>query len=279
MFLAPALVYFIGFKWYPMTQAALISLFEWDLLSPPRYVGLNNYISLVNDPVFHHALTSSFVYVIGTSVPVWGIALGLALVFNRPGRTRAAFRIIYFLPAIGSLVVVAILWKFLYHPLGLVNVLLSYVGVERIDWLTTQSTAMLALILAGIWRLAPYYMVIYLAALKGLPADYYEAASLDGANRWQQFRYLTLPLLKPTITLIIVISIIMNLRHFMNPMLMTGGGPGGATRVLPLLIYETGFQLSRMGLASAMSMVFFAIMLVITLFQLRIFRGMGTNDD
>ena len=138
---------------------------------------------------------------------------------------------------------------------------------------------MLALILAGIWRLAPYYMVIYLAALKALPHDCYEAARIDGANAWQQFRHLTLPLLKPTFALVAIVSIIMNLRHFMNPLLMTGGGPGGATRVLPLLIYETGFQLSRMGLASAMSMVFFVIMLAFTVVQLRVFRTVGANDE
>jgi multiple sugar transport system permease protein len=176
------------------------------------------------------------------------------------------------LPAVGSVVVVAILWKFLFHPLGLVNALLGYVGFERIDWLTSVQTAMLALIIAGIWRLSPYFMVIYLAGLKGLSAEYYEAAALDGANRWQQFRYITLPLLQPTIVLVVIVSVILSLRHFINPMLMTRGGPAGETRVLPLLIYETGFRFSRMGLASAMSMVFFAIMLVFTLIQLHIFR-------
>ena len=272
LFLGPALLYFAVFKWYPMTQAALVSLFEYDLISPPRYVGLRNYESLLTDTAFQHALASSARYVIGVAVPVWVLALAMALEFNRPGRIRAVFRVLYFLPAVGSVVVVAILWKFLFHPLGLVNALLGYVGFERIDWLTSVQTAMLALIIAGIWRLSPYFMVIYLAGLKGLSAEYYEAAALDGANRWQQFRYITLPLLQPTIVLVVIVSVILSLRHFINPMLMTRGGPAGETRVLPLLIYETGFRFSRMGLASAMSMVFFAIMLVFTLIQLHIFR-------
>lgn len=277
LFLAPSLAYFVVFKFYPMSQAALVSLFDYDLLSPPRFVGLGNFASLLTDPVFHHAITSSLTYVIGVSAPVWVFALGLGLVFNRPGRARAVFRVLYFLPAVSSLIVAAIVWKFLFHPLGLVNALLGNVGFDRIDWLTRLDTAMLALIIAGIWRTVPYFMVIYLAGLKGVPPDYYEAAALDGANAWQQFRYITLPLLQPTIALVVVVSVILTLRHFINPMLMTGGGPAGATRVLPLLIYETGFQFGKMGLASAMSMVFLVIVMVFTIFQLRLFRQMSQD--
>ncbi len=278
LFLAPALAYFVLFKWYPMTQAALVSLYAYDLLSPPRFLGLANYASIFTDPVFHEALLNSATYVVGVSVPVWVVALALGMEFNRPGRVRAFFRVVYFLPAIGSVVVIAILWKFLFHPLGLVNALLGSVGIGRIDWLTNSNTAMLALINAGIWRLVPTFMVVYLAGLKGLSHEYYEAAELDGANAWQKLRYITLPLLQPTIMLVVVYSVVLSLRHFINPMLMTGGGPGGATVVLPLLIYQTGFQFSRMGQASAMSMVFFAIMLVFTLLQLRVFRQLSTED-
>ncbi|MCC6419191.1 MAG: sugar ABC transporter permease [Gemmataceae bacterium] len=276
-FLAPSLVYFGVFKLYPMTQAALISLFDYDLLSPPRYVGLSNYTSLISDPVFHHAIVSSFSYVLGVAAPVWVLALALALVFNRPGRVRSVFQVLYFVPAVSSIIVAAIVWKFLFHPQGLVNALLGGLGVDRINWLTSIDTAMLALIIAGIWRTVPYFMVIYLASLKGVPTDYYEAAALDGANTWQGFRYITVPLLRPTIALVVVVSVILTLRHFINPMLMTGGGPAGATRVLPLLIYETGFQFSRMGLASAMSMVFFLMVMVFTIVQLRLFHQMGQD--
>lgn len=277
LFLSPALTYFTLFKFYPMLQAALISLFDYDLLSPPRYVGLYNFALLLTDTTFHRAIAASFFYVAGVAIPVWVVALGFALIFNRPGRTRQFYRLLYFLPAVSSVVVAAIVWKFLFNPLGLVNAFLSSFGVDQVNWLTRLDTAMWALIIVGIWRTTPYFMIVYLAGLKGVPQEYYEAAAIDGANDWQCFRYITLPLLQPTIALVVIVTVILGLRHFINPLIMTGGGPAGTTRVLPLLIYETGFQFTRMGLASAMSMVFFAIVMVFTVLQLRIFRRIGSE--
>lgn len=274
LFLSPALLFFAIFKWYPMIDAARISLYHENLLTKPKYAGLANYDALLHDPTFHNAILTSFLYVLGVTMPVWLLALALALVFNRPGRTRSVFRVLFFLPTLGSTVVVAIIWKFLYNPRGLINGLLSAVGINGPNWLTGQHTALLALVIMGIWQVTPYFMVIYLAGLKDIPEDFYEAASLDGAGRWQVFRHLTLPLLKPTFVLVVVYSIIVGLRNFINPLVVTNGGPVNATRVLPLLIYQTGFEFSRMGYASAMSIVYLAIMMIVTVFQLRLFRQM-----
>ncbi|MCC7106341.1 MAG: sugar ABC transporter permease, partial [Chloroflexi bacterium] len=134
-----------------------------------------------------------------------------------------------------------------------------------------------ALILVAIWRTVPYFMIIVLAGLQAIPRDYYEAAALDGANRWQTFRHITLPLLRPTLVLMVVISVLMAMKVFINPLVMTGGGPSGASRVLPLLIYETGFQYFKMGLASAMSVFLFVGVMIFTLVQFRLFRHSTDN--
>jgi multiple sugar transport system permease protein len=162
-------------------------------------------------------------------------------------------------------------WRFLLHPYGLVNQLLSTFGVGRIDWLTSSWTAMPSIILVTVWRFAPYFMVVFLAGLLAIPDDYYEAAHLDGAGALQRFRYITLPLLMPMVFFVVVVSALLSARIFLMPFIITGGGPGNATRVLSMLIYETGFSYLKMGRAAAISAVLFAIMMVFTSLQMRIY--------
>ncbi len=272
LFLLPVPIYFIVFKFYPMAQAIVLGFFDYDMLSAPRFAGLGNYIYLMSDPLFLQSMFATFYYVAGTVIPIWFLSLGLAMLFNMAIPGKDVLRLAYFIPVITAAIVVAVVWKFIYHPQGIMNVMLSYLGMERIEWLTRMRTAMPALIIVAIWRTVPYFMVIFLAGLQSIPNEYYEAALIDGASRWKMFHRITLPLLRPTIVLVMVISVLMAAKVFINPLVMTQGGPAGATRVLPLLIYETGFNFFKMGLASAMSTVLFLIVMIFTIIQLRVFR-------
>jgi multiple sugar transport system permease protein len=171
------------------------------------------------------------------------------------------------------IIAVCLVWRFLLHPYGLVNQLLQPLGVGRIDWLTNSWTAMPAIIAVTVWRFAPYFMVVFLAGLLAIPNDYYEAAHLDGAGPLRRFWHVTLPLLMPIVFFVVVVSALLSARIFLMPFIITGGGPGNATRVLSMLIYETGFSYLKMGRAAAISAVLFAIMLVFTSLQMRFYMG------
>jgi multiple sugar transport system permease protein len=272
LFLAPMFLLLIVFKFIPMVQAFYLSLTSYDLLSPPRFVGLRNYLTLLEDPLFHQSVSVTAYYVFGTCVLIWFLALGMALIFNAPLPAKNTLRTIYFLPAIVPVVVYAIIWLFLFHPYGLLNVALRAVGLPAVNWLTDTRAVLPGFILAGLWRFVPYFMIIYLAGLQSIPHEYYEAAAIDGAAGAHAFRFITLPLLRPTILLVVVVSIILMSKVFTNVLIITGGGPDGATRVLSLFIYQTGFQFFKMGLASAASIFLLFGTMTFTLLQLRLFR-------
>jgi len=275
VFLIPTVGILLVFRIVPMFEAAYLSLTEYDLFTPPEFAGLVNYRSLIADPVFHQSAKVSATYVIGSVVPVWIIALGLAMLILSAPKFRGFFRTSIFLPVIMSAVVVAVLWRFLYFRLGMVNTLLGYLGIPAVPWLTTPVTALLSVILIGIWRASPYFMVIFTAGLQAIPEEYYEAGRIDGTNAWTEFWYITLPLLKPTILLVVVMSVIVALKVFAVPQLMTNGGPAGATEVVPLRIYKTAFEFFDMGKASAMSMFLFAVMMIFSIIQIRLFSEAG----
>src|SRR5690348_17197445 len=199
LFLAPMFLLLVVFKFIPMVQALYLSLTNYDLLSPPKFVGLKNYGTLLRDPLFHQSVGVTLYYVFGTCVFIWFLSLAMALVFNAPLPGKNLLRTVYFLPAIVPVVVYAVIWQFLFHPYGLLNVALHAVGVRPIAWLTDSRAVMPGFILAGLWRFVPYFMIIYLAGLQNIPHEYYEAAAIDGAAGGQAFRYVTLPLLRPTV--------------------------------------------------------------------------------
>jgi len=272
LFLAPMFLLLVVFKFIPMLQAFYLSLTSYDLLSPPRFVGLRNYVTLLEDPLFHQSVGVTAYYVFGTCILIWVVSLGLALVFNAPLPAKNVLRTIYFLPAIVPVVVYAIIWLFLFHPYGLLNVALQAIGLPAVQWLSDTRAVMPGFILSSLWRFAPYFMILYLAGLQSIPLEYYEAAAIDGAAGVQAFRCITLPLLRPTILLVVVVSLILMSKVFTNVLIITGGGPAGATRVLSLFIYQTGFQYFKMGLASAASMFLLFGTMTFTLLQLRLFR-------
>lgn len=272
LFLLPMLVLLIVFKFVPMLRAFYLSLTSYDLLTPPRFVGLRNYVALLHDPLFHQSLWVTAYYVFGTCAPLWVLSLALALVFNMALPARGALRLAYVIPAIVPVVAYATIWRFMFHPYGLLNVGLQTLGLPGVNWLADAHAVIPGFILASEWRFVPYFMILYLTGLQNIPREYYEAAEVDGASTSQRFRYLTLPLLRPTVLLVVVASIILTSKAFTNVLIISGGGPDGASRVLSLFIYETGFHYFKMGLASAASIVLLLATMVFTLIQLRVFR-------
>ena len=276
-FVLPALIHLVTFKFYPMFQAFRLSFYRYDLMSPPVFTGLRNYNLLWENPLFHQSFWVSAKYMFGVSIPEWFLALALALLLNRQMPGQSLIRLGYFFPIAMSQIVVAMVWKFMYHPYGLVNTILEFLGVGRINWLSMEESALPALIAIGVWRGIPLFGVLYLAGLQAIPKEYYEAATIDGAGLFQRFIYVTIPLLLPTILFVMVFSLLSAVKVFLNPLVMTEGGPNGTTRVLPYFIYETGFSFLRMGEAAAASTVLFVFLFGLTLILLRVLRRGGVG--
>jgi multiple sugar transport system permease protein len=269
-FLAPSLVPLALFTLGPMAASLGISFLSWDLLTSPELVGVDNYAELLRDDEFWAAVGHTF-YFLGLYLPlVFAGGLGIALALNRGVRGIAVFRSLYFLPVVTSWVVVALMWKWLLDPSGgLVNSALGLVGIDGPGWWTEPAWAMPAVVLATAWKDLGFVMVIFLAGLQAIPQDYYEAAQLDGAGWWPQFRHITLPLLSPASFFVLTISLINGFQVFDQVFVMTGGGPAGATTVIVERIYTNAFRYSEMGYAAAMSWVLFAIVIAVTIFQFR----------
>jgi multiple sugar transport system permease protein len=272
-YVLPTVLFFAVFKFGPMLWAIELSFTNYDMVSTPTFIGLENYRGLIADPIFGETLINTLVYIAGSAflITIVGLALALAINTGVPGARYCMTAM--FLTNLMPIIAVCLVWRFLLHPYGLVNQLLGPLGFGRIDWVTDSATAMPAIILVTVWRFAPYFMVIFLAGLLAIPQDYYEAAKLDGANVFQRFWHVTLPQLSPTIFFVVVVSALLSARIFLMPYIITRGGPGNATRVLSMLIYETGFSYLKMGRAAAISVVLFAIMLAFTILQMRLFQG------
>jgi multiple sugar transport system permease protein len=271
LFLLPNIVGFLIFTALAVVTAFGLALTEWDLLIPPKFIGLANYTKLLtNDPVFKQTMLNT-VYFVGGVVPLDIVcSLGLALLLNRPIRAMALYRAIYFVPVVTSLIAVSIVWQWLYHTeVGLINFVLADVGLPKVNWLGSTEWAMPAVILMSSWKSAGYYAVIFLAGLQGIPQHLYEAADIDGANSWQKFWKITLPLLSPTMFFVLVISIIQAFQVFGQIFIMTRGGPANATSTIVYFIYNSAFVWFRMGYAAAASWVLFAIIFLITIVQTR----------
>lgn len=272
LFLGPALLLFLVFVLLPMVFGIWLSLLEWDVLSPPNFVGLRNYEELLSSPRFRFSIWVTVLYTLG-SVPV-GIVLSLlcALALNQNIRFRTFFRSALVLPTVTSLVAVGLLWRFIFSSeYGIVNYVLTLLEVSPVPWLAQSPWALISVMVVDIWRHLGYNMVIILAGLQAVPNDVFEAAKIDGASSWQRFRYVTVPLLRPTLLFVSVISIISSFRSFDHIYVMTGGGPGDDTTVWVVYLYQEAFQFFRMGLASAAAYVLFALLLLLTFVQMRLF--------
>lgn len=239
-----------------------------------RFIGLDNYVRLLHDPILAIALRNTLYFMLaGGSLSV-ALSLGAALMINHPlTRWRGFFRTVLFLPVVTTLVAVAVVWRYLYHPrYGYLNQLLTYFGMAPIDWLGNSYYAMPAIIILSIWKNFGFNMIVFLAGLQNIPQHLYEAASLDGANEWQKFRYITLPMLKPTFVFVLIVTLIGNLQLFAEPYVMTQGGPDDSTMSLSLLMFQEGFRWWNLGYAAAIAFLLFLIILAGTLFYLWIRR-------
>jgi multiple sugar transport system permease protein len=271
LFVAPSLVPLVLFLIVPMVTSIGLSFLDWNLLDPPTWTGLGNYQKLLHDSQFHQALLHTGYFVAGYLPLVFFGGLAIALALHQKLKGVAWIRTIYFLPVVTSWVVVALVWKWLLNPqFGLVNFALAKVGIAGPGWWTDPSWSMPSVILASAWKDVGYSMILFLGGLQAIPAEYYEAAAIDGANAWQRFRKITLPLLSPTSFFVLVISLINNIQVFDQVWVMTQGGPIGSTSVVVQQIVQNAFSYSRMGYAAAMSWVLFAIIMVITVAQLRL---------
>lgn len=270
-FIAPNFIGFFCLTLIPILFSFVLAFMKWDSANPMEFVGLANFAKLPSDKTFRIALGNTFYYAIGT-VPLTLIsALGLALLLNQPIKGRAMFRSIFFFPYVASLVAIAVVWNMLFHPeMGPVNSILHALGVQNLPrWSADIKWAMPTVIMMSIWKNMGYYMVVYLAALQGIPPELYEAATIDGAGAWSRFRNVTWPMLTPTTFFVSVMLVINGFKVFDQVYMMTQGGPGRSTMVLVYHIYNSAFIKFEFGYASAISTVLFLIVIVITIFQFR----------
>ena len=268
----PSLALFGLVYLYPVAYSAYVSVFEWDLMTPKRYVGLTNYRELWS-PEFGEVLVNTACYSGGVVVLALGLGLALALLLNDRSRLSAGLQACIFSSYIVSWVAVSLLWVWMLDPqYGLVTYGLRLVGLRPVNWLGSPSVALWTLVLVTVWKTIGYPLVIYLAGLQAIPGDFYEAAALDGATGWKRFRFITWPLLSPTTLFLVVTLTIASFQGFDIVKIMTQGGPITSTMIYVYYIYEQAFQYFRLGRASAAVVIFFGLILLLTLLQWLVFR-------
>jgi multiple sugar transport system permease protein len=280
LLISPALLCLLTFSVLSIFVAAAVSLTNLDIsgladYSQVRFIGLHNYQAMLGDPAFWEALGNTAIFV-GVGVPtlvIGSLAVAIALNFSR-SRFFRALRAFYFVPAITAIVAISLIWGNLYNSqFGLLNWLLSLVGIAPVQWLTDPTIAKLSVALVAIWRGSGLDIIIFLAALQAIPQEYYEAAAVDGASEWQKIFRITVPLMRFAIFFVTVTTLINRMQFFDEPYVLTSGGPVHATTSMSLYIYQQGFRYNEFGFASAASIVLFAIIAAVTVFQLRFRQG------
>ncbi len=268
LFLAPNFIGFVIFMLFPILFAFYIMLTDWSLAKAPEFIGLKNFDTMVNDRLFWKSLVNSFYYTF-VAVPTGiFIAFWLALALNRKMRGIIFFRTVYFLPQITLTVAAATIWRWIYQPeIGMINHLLSIFGIDGPKWIHNTQWAMPSVIIMSNWQGIGFAMLILLAGLQGIPEEYYEAASIDGASGWQRMRFVTLPMLTPALFFVIVTSLIGAFQAFDQFYVLTQGGPAHATTPLTLYIFQNAFSFFKMGYGAALAAVLFVIILIITIIQ------------
>jgi len=278
-FLAPSLLGVVLFLVIPVIFVIVLSFTQWNLLTPLRWVGFRNYTGIFEHDGFGHSLLVTLYYV-ALNIPVQTVlALGMAMLLNSKRAGSGIVRTICVLPYLATPVAMAVVWNWFFSPgTGIINQLLAHVGITGPAWLSDAATAMPVIAFANIWQYVGYNMLFFLAGLQAVPLALYEAASLDGASKWEQFRRVTLPLLRPTMLFVLVTSVIGSFQVFDMVYVLTDGGPGVSTNVANLNIYNTAFGGFRIGEASAMSVILFLVILVVTVAQFRYFSKRTTYE-
>lgn len=277
-FLLPALTLLGLFLILPTIMTIYYAFTDYYLLTPDQreFVFLDNFINLFKDPIFIQSLKNIALFVVFVIPIQVGLALGLALIVNKNRKGNTLYKIAFFSPVVLSLVVISVLWLYLLNPSdGLINTILVNIGLEPQPFLTSPKQAMITIVLVSAWQGAGYQMLIFLAGLQNIPASVYEAAEIDGANKWQKFKNITLPLLKPTSILIMITTLISAFKLIIQPMVMTQGGPMNSTMTPVYYIYQTGFTDRMVGYASAITLMYGLIIALVTIIQ----RKMDKEGD
>lgn len=273
-FLCPSILGLIVFSFIPMLASAVISLLDYDILKPlskVRFLGLGNYKELIFGKELYAVLSHTLYYMVLYIPLVILVSLIIANLLNKNFRGLTFYKILFYIPVITSWVAGAVVWKWILNSkYGFLNQWLSWVGIQGPNWLSDKFWAMPGVVIASTWKDSGYYALIFLAALKGIDKTYYEAAQIDGANRLTRFLRITIPLISPTIFLVLILNIIGGFQVFDSVFVMTGGGPANATTVIVERIYRNAFKFFRMGYASAYSWILFTIIFIITAIQLKL---------
>ncbi len=267
LFLLPALILFTYFKFLPMLQGAKMSFYDVRPYLGDRFVGLANYGAVTTDPLFTQAILQTVLLAVGTTVGSILVGFVLALLLEGQARHLWLVRTAAFIPVVTTMAVVAEVWRIMYYPSGggLLNSILGLLGLGPEPFLVSQHQGLASVMLVGIWRGAPYDMIIFLAGLATVNRNLYEAAAVDGASRWRRFVHVTLPALRPVFSILAILAALRGLRSFTEVFLLTNGAPNGSTEVLMTLIYKLGLEQGKLGVAAAGSMVLFAATALLTL--------------
>jgi multiple sugar transport system permease protein len=278
-FILPSLAGVLVFLVMPVVIVLVLSFFHWNFLTPPSFAGFSNFGTMTRDYHVFHALETTAFYVLW-NIPIQTvIALALAVLLNRKLPGMGFFRALYVLPWMATPVAMAVVWSWVFnYQYGLLNHLLSLVGIHGTDWLGNTSTALPMVAMVNTWQYAGYNMLFFLAGMQTIPPTLYEAAAIDGASAWRRFSSITLPLLNPTMLFVLVTDIIGSFQVFDAVYVMTQGGPGTSTDVINYQIYTTAFGNFDVGSASAMSLLLFGVILLVTYLQFRIFRNRTTYE-
>lgn len=269
-FSAPFLFFFLVFLVWPIIHGLIMSFTGQTLTGANSgFVGFANYAEAFSDPDMWSSLGNTLYFTVASTIPLVLVALAMAALVNMGLPAQWLWRLSFFAPFLLASTVVSLFFTWMYNPqLGLFNELLGFVGIGPIPWLNDPSVAMWAIVIATVWWTVGFNFLLYLAAMQNIPAQHYEAASLDGAGRWRQFFSITLPQLGPTTVLIVILQILASLKVFDQIYQITGGGPGGATRSIVQYVFETGFTGYRLGYSAAISFIFFALILLISIGQI-----------
>lgn len=277
LFLAPAVSSIFVFFFIPVIAAFLISFTDFDIytlgdFSTLRFVGFSNYLNLFTDDLFWTAIKNTFYFVVVAAPLSIVISLGAALILNiKLIKFKAIFRLSYFIPVVTTLVAVAIVWRFIFHHnFGIMNYFIGFFGLNPIDWLGDPFWAMPSIILMSVWKNFGYNMIIFIAGLQNIPEELYEAANIEGANNWQKFKAITLPMLTPTTVFVSIITMIGFFQLFAEPYVMTQGGPLNSTLSIVQYMYQEGFRWWNMGYSASIAFVLFVIIFIGTLIQFKI---------
>lgn len=277
LFLLPALLFFGAYLIYPAVYALVMSFFDWGATMETQFIGLENFTHMFSDQLFYTSIINTLIYVCAVPFKVV-LAMVLAALLNQKIKGEGFFRATLFFPYVLSEVIVGVIWKAMFNPTyGFINTALSWFGLEGQNWLATDK-AMWVIILVSIWKGLGSNLIIYIAGIKGISPDYYEAASIDGASELQKFWYITLPCLKPTTIFVVTTAIIGSFNMFDITYTMTKGGPGTATLTFVQYIYDVAFTRFQFGYASALAFVFFVVLFVLTILQRRILSS-GNDGD